>query len=165
MTGTALTEKEEFEKMSAFEANLYGKQLAFDFAVRYTVGKKLPVDFEVSDEMITEFKQFLRDRKFDYKTPAEVYLDSLAEFARREGKTEIYAQTLENLKAQITLEKEQDFDRYKDTVKKHLREAILRKLYGERGFYEGVVLKEHPAVLKAKELLLDQKQYQKLLQG
>ena len=155
----------EFEKMSAFEANLYGKQLAFDFAVRYTVGKKLPVDFEVSDEMITEFKQFLRDRKFDYKTPAEVYLDSLAEFARREGKTEIYAQTLENLKAQITLEKEQDFDRYKDTVKKHLREAILRKLYGERGFYEGVVLKEHPAVLKAKELLLDQKQYQKLLQG
>jgi carboxyl-terminal processing protease len=155
----------EYEKMSAFEANLYGKQMAFDFAVGYTVGKKLPIDFEVNDEMLAEFKQFLKDKKFDYKTPAEVYLDSLAEFAKREGKTEIYAQALENLKDQIVLEKEQDFDRYKDTVKKHLREVILRKLYGERGFYEGVVLKEHPAVLKAKELLLDEKQYQKLLQG
>jgi len=155
----------ETEKMNSFEANLYSKQLAFDFAVRYTAGKKLPLDFEVSDQMVEEFRIFLKEKQFDYKTPAEVYLDSLSQFAQREGKLEIYSQALESLRSQVAREKEQDFEISKGKVKRLLKETILRKLYGEKGYYEGVVLKEHPAVLKAKEVLLDPKQYKKLLQG
>ena len=155
----------EPEKFSTFEANLLSKQPAFDFAVRYTAGKNLPLDFEVTDEMLAEFKAFLKEKGFDYKTPSEVYLDSLAQVAKREGKEELYQPILENLKQLAVKEKEQDLENNQDMVKKHLREVILRKLYGEKGFYEGIVLKQHPAVLKAIELLLDQKQYKKLLQG
>ncbi len=155
----------EQEKYSAFEANLLSRQYAFDFAVRYTADKKLSLDFEVTDEMLVEFKAFLKEKGFDYKTPAEVYLDSLTQVAKKENKEMIYKSALENLKELVVKEKEHDFENHKEAIKQHLKEVILRKLYGEKGFYEGVVLKQHPTVLKAKEILLNPQQYQKLLEG
>jgi len=155
----------EPEKYNTFEVNLLNRQMAFDFAVRYTADKKLPMDFEVTDEMLQEFKAFLKEKKFDYKTPTEIYIDSLTQVAKKDGKEEFFKDALENLRQLAEKEKEHEFDDSKKMIKEHLKEVILRKLYGEKGFYEGIVLKTHPAVLKAKELLLDQKQYKKLLQG
>src|SRR5574341_173922 len=108
---------------------------------------------------------FLKEKNFDYKTPAEIYIDSLTQVAKKDGKEELFKDALENLRQLAEKEKEHEFDDSKEMIKEHLKEVILRKLYGEKGFYEGIVLKTHPAVLKAKELLQDQKQYKKLLQG
>jgi hypothetical protein len=46
-----------------------------------------------------------------------------------------------------------------------LKRDILNNLYGEKAFYEQVLLKTDPFIKKALEILTNEKEYKKLLKG
>ncbi len=66
------------EKFKPIETDLERQQLFFDFAVRYiSQHKDLPRDFEVDDKMISDFRDFLKEKNFTYLNQVEVSLQDL----------------------------------------------------------------------------------------
>jgi carboxyl-terminal processing protease len=158
--------KIEPTKYNPLEINLERKMLFFDFAVSYSSKHKdIPADFEVDIKMVDEFRQFLKDKKFSYKTALEFEVEKLDKSIKEDKKEDIYKESLENLKKQIEKEKESDFQNSLDYVKRSLKRDMLLNLYGEKAFYEQIILKTDPSILRALKILNSKEEYKKSLKG
>lgn len=155
----------EREYASALDVNLRRQGKFFNFAVYYTAkNPKVATDFQVTDDVMNEFRQYLKDNKFDYKTDTEVELDKMTEELKNDPeRLAIYQSALDQMKALVATEKEHAFEESDEELRTNIRVAILNKVLGERGFYEGWMLRDDPYVAKAKELLLNKDEYKKLL--
>jgi carboxyl-terminal processing protease len=156
----------EPEKWYPIEMNLERQSMFFDFAVRYTsqhpdIGR----DFEVTDEILAEFKEFTKEKEFDYKTSLEVSLDKMKEIVEEENKEEIFDTSLEKLAGLVVHEKETDFEKSKDYIKRAIRRDVIGKLFGQTGLYEEIITRTDPDVQKALKLILDDKEYTRLIKG
>ena len=157
-----LVERETYEPL---EINLLRQGKFFNYAVHYTSkNQNLPQSFEATDATLADFRQYLNDNKFEYKTDTEVELDKMLEELKDDPeRLAIYQSAIDQMKALVAKEKELAFDESAETLKYEIKRAVINKLYGERGLYEGVMLKDDPYVAKAKELLLNKDEYKKLL--
>ena len=154
------------EKWYPIEMNLERQALFFDFAVKYSVSHpNIGRDFEVADQTLDDFKAFLKERKFDYKTVLESSLDSLKVVVKEENKDSLFAEPLAAMATLITKEKEADFEHSKDYVKRGIKREIMLKLFGQTGMYEEIVLKSDPDVQKALELIKNDKEYSRIMSG
>ena len=154
----------EREKYKPIEYNLERQSLFFDFAVSHIAKHPdIPKSFEVDDQTIAEFKQFLKEKNFTYKSALELDLDNLKKHVEEQKNSEVFAKTLENMQSLIEKEKEKDFDQSIDYIKKSIKGGILNNLYGEKGYYEEIILKTDPAIQKAFEILTNKNEYKKIL--
>jgi carboxyl-terminal processing protease len=154
----------EREKYQPIEYNLERQSLFFDFAVSYIAKHPdIPKSFEVDDQIIAEFKQFLKEKNFTYKSALELDLDNLKKHVEDQKKSEAFAKTLENVQSLIEKEKEKEFDQSIDYIKRSIKRDILNNLYGEKGYYEEIILKTDPAIRKAFEILTNKNEYKKIL--
>lgn len=153
------------EKWYPIEMNLERKQLFFDFAVMYT-SKHPNIDttFTVTDDVLNQFKAFMTEKDFDYKTALEVSLDEMKDIVKDEDKEAIFSQSLDNLSGLIEKEKEADFEQSKDYIKRAIKREIMTKLYGQRGLYEQIILKTDPAVQQALKVIQNNDEYSKILE-
>ncbi len=148
------------EKWHPIEINLDGKSMFFDFAVLYSANHpELDEDFEVSEDILSQFRAFIKEKEFDYKTSLEVSLDEMKDIVAEEEKENLFNESLAQLENLVTAEKDADFERSKNYIKRSIRREILTKIYGQRGLYEGIVLKSDPAVQKALELIMNDQEY------
>lgn len=158
--------KIEKEKYKPIEYNLERQSMFFDFAVSYIAKHpNISKDFGFDDQVITEFKQFLKEKKFTYKSALELDLDTLKKHIEDQKKSEAFAKVLKNMEGLIEKEKEKDFDRSIDYIKKSIKRDILNNLYGQKGYYEEVILKTDPCIKKAHEILTNKEEYKKILKG
>jgi len=140
--------------------------LFFDFAVKYTVAHpEIGRNFEVTDKVMDDFKAFVKEKNFDYKTSLEVSLDKMRDVVKDENKADMFNPTLDQLTGLIKKEKETDFERSKDYIKRAIKREVIAKLFGEQGMYQEIILKTDPAVKKAVELLKNEKEYTGLVTG
>jgi carboxyl-terminal processing protease len=155
----------ERELLRPLEINLWRQGKFFNYAVSYSAkNPNIPLSFETSDEVLADFRRYLEENKFDYKTDTEVELDKMRDELKDDPeRLAIYQSALDQMKALVAKEKELAFTESADVLKREIKRAILNKVYGERGYYEGVILKDDPYVAKAKELLLNKEEYKKLL--
>ena len=154
------------EKFQPIEIDLERQQLFFDFAVRYiSRHKDLPKDFEVDDNVLSEFKKFLEEKNFTYLNSVELSLQGLEKNINSQKDKDIFDPALQELKKVIQKSKENDFTNSLDYIKKAIKRDILISLYGEKGYYEEVLLKTDPVVKKATEILSNKAEYRKLLKG
>jgi carboxyl-terminal processing protease len=155
----------ERERWYPIEMNLERKQMFFDFAVQYSAKHpEIDRDFEVTNDILAEFKAFTIEREFDYKTALEVSLEEMQDVVKDENKEELFSESLEQFAKLIEKEKEADFERSTDYIKRSIKREIMSKLYGQRGMYEEIILKTDPAVQKAIELMQDEEEYTKLIE-
>jgi carboxyl-terminal processing protease len=158
--------KLEQEKWNPIEINLERQSMFFDFAVRYTTEHpNLGGDLVVTDQMLDDFRAFLKEKKFDYKSTLEASLDKMKEVIKDENKQQEFASALDSMTAMVDKEKDADFDRSKDYIKRAIKRDIISKLYGQTGLYEDVILRSDPDVQKALQLIQDNKEYTKLMTG
>lgn len=156
----------EPEELKAIEINLERKQMFFDFAVDYlSKNKDISEDFEVTEEILSEFKDFIQKKNFTYKTVLEMEFNSLEKIMKAEGKEEFYSEVLKDFEKLIEKEKELDFDRGVEYIKRSIRRDILHNLFGEKAVYEQIILKTDPCVKKAVEILTTNKKYTGILEG
>jgi len=158
----------ELEKRSytPLHLNLERLSMFFDFSIRYTAQyPDLPEDFEVTDEMIQEFKEFLKEKDFSYKNSLELDFEKLEKTAEKEGSLERMAEQIEDLRWAIEVEKEREFEENLDRIKKSMKRDMLTRLYGQKAVYEQVVLKTDRHIQKALELLKNKDEYKKILKG
>jgi carboxyl-terminal processing protease len=154
----------EREKYEPIEINLLRQSMFFDFAVSYVAKHPdIPRNFEVDDKVLADFKQFLKDKNFTYKSALELDLDTLRKHIADQEKSELFAKTLENMESLIAKEKEKDFDQSIDFIKQSIKSDILTNLYGEKAYYEEIILKTDPCIKKAFEILTKQNEYKKIL--
>jgi carboxyl-terminal processing protease len=153
-----------YEALSPLEYNLLAKLSFFDFAVHYTVTHpQIPRDFEVDDAMLSEFKQFLKTKEFNYRTSSELELEKLKEAIEEEKRSGSIIQRVEELEKLLKAEKENDFAKSEEYLKSEIKENILVKLYGQSAKYEGVWFKHHPKIKMAIQILSNLEEYKELL--
>ena len=154
------------EKYKPIEYNLERQSMFFDFAISYVAEHpNIQQDFEVDDQVIAEFKEFLEKKDFTYKSGLQLDLDTLKRHIEDREKTEVFAPALKNMESLVEKEKGKDFDQSIDYIKRSIKRDILNSLYGEKGYYEQIILKTDPHIQRAFEILTNQNQYKKILKG
>jgi carboxyl-terminal processing protease len=154
----------ERDTWKPIEINLERKSLFFDFAVQYVAAHPdIKSDFEVSDEILTEFRQFIVSKDFTYKSALQIAVEDLRETVTSEDKEPIFENSLDQMDALVLAEKEADFDHSSDYIKRSIKRDIVSSVFGERGVYEEVLLKSDKTLLKAIEILSQTGEYSRLM--
>jgi carboxyl-terminal processing protease len=154
------------QKLNRFESTLRRKAMTFNFAVAYA--SKHPAikerDFKVDDNVVAEFRQFLRDKKFTYTSQSELQLAELKKTAASEGYLADLQPSLTTLEQALQHEKDDDFTKSQDFVRQELEREIAGKLFGSKAQVE-VTFDDDPAIMKALEILLSADNYNAVLNG
>ncbi len=151
-------------KLTKLETELERKALFFDFAVHYTAyHKNITPDFEVDEQILEAFKEFLEAREFTYKTRVEEELDKLKEIVADYEYSESLTLGIADLKTLAESEKKKDFERSREYIEMGIKREIVAKLWGEKMKYEKALLPYDPSIAKARELILDEERYFSLL--
>jgi hypothetical protein len=119
----------------------------------------------VNEQILSEFRQYLKEKEFTYKSTLELDLEPLKSRIDEQEKSEMFSQTLADLEQLIEKDKEDDFTESTDYIERSLKRDIMNNLHGQKAFYEEVLLKTDPYIQKAYEILTDEKQYKGLLEG
>lgn len=156
-----LVDRETWEPI---EINLERQSMFFDYAVKYIADHPdVKPDTEISDEMLADFRAFIEEREFDYKTSMQVALEELEATVQEEDQEDSFGASIEELKSLVKLEKTKDFDKSTDYIKRSLKREIALAVAGERGIYENIVLVSDPAVRKALEVIAAPSEYARLI--
>ncbi len=153
------------EKLSRFELELLRKTMPFQFAVVYaTKHPELQRNFEVTDEILQEFKNFLAKNDFLYQSEAELALENIKDISQKEEYYKIASTSLEDLQKIILEQKSRQFELCKDFVRQELSREISAKLWGSKAEMDAG-FKNDKVVKRAMEILSDKNEYEKILQG
>jgi len=147
------------------EINLWRQAKFFNFAVHYTtIHTDIGRDFEVTDQVLNDFEDFLQDQDFEYETETQVQLEKIREQLKDDPEREaIYAKSLASVEGLVDQEKKLELTESEDFLRREIKRSILSQLFGQRGFYEGVVLRDDEYVKRAIEILTQKDEYSRLL--
>jgi len=158
-------EVDEDRTYEPIEINLERKTLFFDFAVKYVADHPdVTEDIEVTDDIVDQFRTYIKEKDFTYKTVLEVSLDEMKEIVEEENKGELFSPALDNFGELVEKEKEADFDKSIDYIKKAIKREIVSKIGGQRAVYKDVILKTDKAVMAAVKLMQDKAEYSRILE-
>jgi carboxyl-terminal processing protease len=146
---------------------LYTKFLIFDYATQYKLTHPTipPADnFEITDDIYNDFKNFLKDKDYTYKTKSEEALEDLKGDAEKEKYFDAIKNEYEILHTQMINDKKGDLDKHADQVKDLLKYEIISRYYFQKGKVIAS-LKSDKDILEAKKTLLDQNLYKSILAG
>lgn len=155
----------EPEYMSSLEIALVQKFLIFDYATKFYYSHPTiasPAEFEITDEIYNDFKQFVATQNCEYSTYTEKILQELRETAKEEEYLESIKSDLDALEAKFKTDKQSDLDKHRTAISELLKGEILCRYYYDKGRIEGA-LKVDPDVNKAVEILCNKEQYNKIL--
>jgi carboxyl-terminal processing protease len=157
--------KVEEPTWTPLEINLWRQGVFFNFAVHYTtLHADVGMAFDVTDSVVSVFRDYLKQKKFDYKTETQIELENIRDAMKDDPERQaIYKASLEQVSSLIDSEKELEFKESESFVRREIKRAVLSKLFGQRGFYEGVVLTDDDYVRKAIEILTRKDDYARLL--
>jgi carboxyl-terminal processing protease len=154
------------EKFSRFEAALRYKSMAFNYAVAYA--SKHPNlqqrDFQIDDNILVEFRQFTRDKKFTYTSQSELQLAELKKTAEKEGYLQDIQGSITALEQALQHEKEDDFTKSQNFIRRELEQEIAAKLFGSRAQVEAT-FDDDPVIKNAVEVLSNATNYAAVLNG
>ena len=139
--------------------------LIFDYANQYHATHPTipPADqFKVDDAIYADFLNFLKDKEFSYETDMEKALELFKKDAEEVKGFKQIENEYNALKAKLADEKSRDLETYKEEIKEYLSTEIVVRYYYQKGRYQNM-LGFDPEVKTAKDILLDNQHYQKIL--
>lgn len=150
----------EIPDLKPIEINLERQSMFFNFAVSYLAKHPdIPRDFEINDQILEEFRSFVKEKDFTYKSTIELDVEPLKEQIEEQDKSEMFGVAIESLEQLVEEEKADDFDESVDYIKRSLKRDMLNNLYGQKAYYEEVLLKTDPYIQKAYQILTDESEY------
>ncbi|MBM4162437.1 MAG: S41 family peptidase [Ignavibacteria bacterium] len=139
------------------------KAMFFKYANHYAAEKKaIPDRIEITNEILKDFEDFLRDKDFHYEEEAEMKLKELREAAEKGRYGKSFYECFEKIAKTIEAEKSRALERYSDEVRTALKLEIIARLKGEREAIKAS-LENDPQLEVAVGLLRDGTVYTKLL--
>lgn len=142
--------------------DLMRKALLFKFANTYVASHKGETIGGVNEPILSAFRKFLEEEKFDYQEESEGKIKDLRQIADRSHYGKDVFDTLDKLEVTLDKEKTHGFDRYKDHITDELNIELMGRVGGEHGRIEAS-LKEDLPLRAAISLLNNRKTYTKKL--
>lgn len=141
------------------------QDLCFDFVNSYAL--KNPVipeveNFAITDDIYNQFKEYLKERKFSYKTESQQMLNKLIETAKSEKYYEQAKPQIEQLQKDFAHSIDRDMDLFKKEISDFLAEQFMQRYYYSDGVMKYRVLHDKE-VEKAIEVLGNKEEYNNLL--
>lgn len=150
---------------SRLTAMLVLEHIIFDFATLYRIQHEniTPArEFNVSDDLYTEFINYVMAQNFSYTTASIELMEKLKQTAEIENYfadvTGEYNALLEKLKPS----KERDLAKFKPEIKGLLADEIVGRYYFQTGRIEHALV-EDPFILEAVKILNDSPRYKQIL--
>lgn len=153
--------------LSQIAAELYMRNFIFDYATRYfwnNPAPELPEKFIVSDQIYTDFTNFLRERNFSYSTITELSLNELISNAKKEKYYELHKDLFTELQNDLRHTLENDLVTFRNEISELLADEIIGRYYYEEGSIK-YSLGTDEQVMKAVEILKRGDEYKSILQG
>ena len=146
-----------------FIKELIRKSMFFKFAVYYAKNNKnISSNFVVDDNILKEFKNYLKEKKFEYQDEAEKKLNDVITIASSRKYSTQFLNEVKSLQRSIKTEREKDFDRNSNQIKQLLENEIVGVAKGQTEQI-GNSLKYDKQLKVATNILKNKKLYNKFL--
>ena len=153
----------ERDTLNQYQRALIRKSMIFNYAVLYAnTHENLQRNFEVNDEILDSFREFLQKKQFDYQPVSEVELQRLKKALAADGILGSAQECLDALQAKIDAMKQRAFEANLDFIKHQLAMEISAKLWGTAAKLE-VSFKNDRELQTALDVLKNPKTYYSLL--
>lgn len=157
-------EVEEFE-FAPITYSLASNDLIFHYATEYYYSHPEIADakdFTLTDEEYQDFKDWLKDKTYDYTTQVEKDIETLVASAKQEKYYNEIAQQIMDLKKETLHNKNQDLITFNEEIRTLLEREITGRYYSQRGMIESTFNSDQ-TMLSAIEVLNDPERYQRIL--
>lgn len=145
--------------------SLLRKHLIFDYITNFYLKHDsiAPAqDYSVTDETYEDFKDFLNNKNFSYKTKTEKRLNQLRKTAEKEEYMQAIADEIQMLEKELHHDKSKDLEDFRPEIQKQLRTRIAGRYYYRKGRVLSL-LKDDKQTQQAISLLNDSNQYRNIL--
>ncbi len=123
--------------LTGYEIALIRQSMFFNFAVSYAPKlKNKAKDIKITDEILANFRKYLKEKKFTYRMDGEEEIRQLQKYAKDNKYNAYFSQNLKNLSDSVEKIKKRKFDEDKEFIRKTLKKEIAAKLYGFKGQIE-----------------------------
>lgn len=153
----------EPDKYGMIIASLLKERLFFDYSTEYHFAHdSISNNFVFSNEDFKNFKTYLADKEYSYKTETETVLEKLKKKAEAEEYFSKLSEEYDVLFAKMQENKNDDLQKHKNSIKEILTTEILSRYYYQKGRIKAG-LNFDVEVEKAIEILKDKEQYNEIL--
>ena len=155
------------EPLSQIAAELYLRNYIFDYATKYYWDHpdiKTPAQFSFTETDFADFKTFLMNRNFSYKTDTEESLNELITNAKKEKYFDIHKELFTELQKDVAHNLDQDLILFKSEIVDLIEDEIISRYFYESGAIAWTIKKDEQ-VLKALEILNNKEEYNSILKG
>lgn len=155
----------ESKNFAPITFSLVARSHVFDYVNSFYIKNEsigTPREFEVTEEIYSDFVTWLEDKDYDYTTYVEKSLEDLVKYAEKEKYYEEIKDSIEELKIKVSHNKEQDLITHKDEIKEALKEEIISRYYYQQGVIEAS-LKIDKDLDSAMEILSDRSAFNNIL--
>lgn len=151
-------------KLSYITLALQKNDGIFDYVTDYyyknpSLGNKIPT---ITDADYANFKQFLKNKKFNFDTETELALKKTLEAAKKEKLDESIVAEYQQLLSAVQKSEENQLNKYQKEIKNLILDEIIKRYQYKEGLYE-YYLKNNPEIKKATALLANSPEYNKTL--
>ena len=118
--------------------NLYRDHMFFDYANRYYrqhANIAPAADFQLTDQDIEDFCQFLKEKNFSYETETGRHLGELIKMAKQEDIDSTLLAELEAFQPRLSEDYRTAIERNRTEVEEMLGGEIVKRYYYHRGYY------------------------------
>lgn len=153
------------ETLSQLSIELYVRNYIFDFATKYYWSHpeiKSPDQFRFTDQDFTDFKNYLTNKNFNYRTITEQSFNELVTNAKKEKYYDIHKDLFIALEKDIEHDLGEDMTTFKDEITELLTDEIIGRYFYEDGAIKWT-LKTDEQVLKALDILNNKEKYNSIL--
>ena len=141
--------------------------IMFDFCNQYAAQHEtiLPAkQFKLSNAEYQQFVDFVKSKKFEYKTQTEVLLEELKDIAKSEKYYPAIESIYNEIAKKIENEKNSDMIKFQEEISEFIANEIVARYYFQKGRIEHQLTGD-PDVKAATELLLNPNRYKSVLSG
>ncbi len=151
----------EPRSVNSFTRALITEYKIFDFANRFFLDNAEIAqagDFEISDDIFEEFKNYVLAGELKYKTTGERALDNLRKSLEKENNNDRVNELIRELEKEINLSKADEMLANREEIEEVLLSEIIARYYFQRGRVISALPRDH-VVKKAIEVLNDETHY------
>jgi len=155
--------KSKNPKTTRYVSMLRYKSMFFNFSLKYAADHEdLSRDFEVDDEMLDTFFEFVDENDFDYKPAGMAELDSLENIAKNKDYSDQFIEHLGNVRKQFESVEKEDREESIDDIKYMIKRELTAKLFGNDASYV-TSFKRDETLQEAVSLLKEKQRYENIL--
>jgi carboxyl-terminal processing protease len=121
-----------------------------------------PESYQLSDKVFNDFKNWIKGKDYQYKSDTEAMLEAMIVEARKDKYYGFLKDEITALQKEITQHKLEDIETFSVEIKKAIKEELMARYHKRQGMIQSS-FDTDTEVLKAIEVLNNQKQYQQLL--